>query len=242
MPEAAQLRRLGFLTRALASPPPPPGTDSPSRAIAVPSSAAAVAADIEARGAALGIKFYLFCWTDLFGTLRSKLVPHSAVASIAEDGAGFAGFAAWMDMSPADGDVLALPGAPRQDSPAVCSTDARPLPADPDFLLFVIIVYYLLTFVICYFLLPADPDSFIQLPWKKEVAWLACDPYKAGAAIAQAPRNVLKAQRTKLRETHGYTLKTGVELEFFLLARQTGRCLTLVASHLLGRHRCLCWP
>eukprot|EP01048_Picozoa_sp_COSAG05_P029149 COSAG05_NODE_9433_length_623_cov_2.066794_1_plen_33_part_10 len=29
--------------------------------------------------------------------------------SIATGGAGFAGFAAWMDMSPADGDVLCIP-------------------------------------------------------------------------------------------------------------------------------------
>ena len=61
---------------------------------------------IAEKGAQLGIQFYLFCFTDLFGVLRSKLVPASAVLDIASGGAGFAGFAAYMDMSPADGDVL----------------------------------------------------------------------------------------------------------------------------------------
>ena len=60
-------------------------------------------------GEALGIEFYLFSWSDLFGIDRSKLVPASAVRDIATGGAGFAGFAAYMDMSPADGDVLCLP-------------------------------------------------------------------------------------------------------------------------------------
>jgi glutamine synthetase len=61
-----------------------------------------------------------------------------------------------------------------------------------------------------------DPDSFTQLPWKKEVAWLACDPFHAGHEIDQAPRNVLRKQRARLLE-QGQIFKTGVELEFFLL-------------------------
>jgi glutamine synthetase len=40
---------------------------------------------------------------------RAKLVPASAVAALAEGGAGFAGFAAWLHLTPADPDVLALP-------------------------------------------------------------------------------------------------------------------------------------
>ena len=39
---------------------------------------------------------------------RAKLGPASAVAAMAASGAGFAGFAAWLDLSPADGDVMAM--------------------------------------------------------------------------------------------------------------------------------------
>lgn len=56
-----------------------------------------------------GIKFFLIAYTDLFGTLRAKLVPASAIDVMAKDGAGFAGFATWLDMTPADPDMLALP-------------------------------------------------------------------------------------------------------------------------------------
>lgn len=57
----------------------------------------------------LQLKFLLISFTDLFGIQRAKLVPASAVAGMAQDGAGFAGFAAWLDLSPADGDVMAIP-------------------------------------------------------------------------------------------------------------------------------------
>ena len=56
-----------------------------------------------------GSRFLLFSFTDLFGVQRAKLVPLSAVAAMSEGGAGFAGFAAWLDLSPADGDVMAIP-------------------------------------------------------------------------------------------------------------------------------------
>lgn len=56
-----------------------------------------------------GIRFFLIAYTDLFGILRAKLVPASAIDVMAEEGAGFAGFATWFDMSPADPDVLAIP-------------------------------------------------------------------------------------------------------------------------------------
>ena len=56
-----------------------------------------------------GIRFFLIAYTDLFGILRAKLVPASAIDGMAEDGAGFAGFATWFDMTPADPDVLAVP-------------------------------------------------------------------------------------------------------------------------------------
>ena len=52
-------------------------------------------------------------FVDVFGAQRSKLVPASRVAEMATDGAGFAGFAAWLDQDPSSGDVLAMPDASR---------------------------------------------------------------------------------------------------------------------------------
>ena len=51
----------------------------------------------------------LFIIVDLFGNLRSKLVPTRAIDGMQEDGAGFAGFAAWLDMTPAHPDMFAIP-------------------------------------------------------------------------------------------------------------------------------------
>jgi glutamine synthetase len=118
-----------------------------------------------------GIKYFLISYVDLFGTLRAKLAPAAAITDMAKDGAGFAGFASWLDMTPADPDVLAIP----------------------------------------------DPNSLIQLPWKKEVGWLAADPYMNGKLVEQAPRNILKRMIAKAAD-QGLTLKTGVECEFFLLS------------------------
>jgi glutamine synthetase len=55
------------------------------------------------------IKYFLISFVDLFGVLRSKLVPARAIKDMQKNGAGFAGFAAWLDMSPADGDMFAIP-------------------------------------------------------------------------------------------------------------------------------------
>ena len=55
------------------------------------------------------IKYFLISFVDLFGVLRSKLVPARAIGAMQKEGAGFAGFAAWLDMSPADGDMFAIP-------------------------------------------------------------------------------------------------------------------------------------
>jgi glutamine synthetase type III len=55
------------------------------------------------------IRYFLISFVDLFGTMRAKLVPASAIDDVAEAGAGFAGFAAWFDMSPADPDILVMP-------------------------------------------------------------------------------------------------------------------------------------
>ena len=55
------------------------------------------------------IKFFLFNFTDLFGTQRAKLVPAQAAAKMQKAGAGFAGFATWLDQTPAHPDLLVMP-------------------------------------------------------------------------------------------------------------------------------------
>jgi glutamate---methylamine ligase len=129
-----------------------------------------MATDLAAAATERGIKYFLISYTDLFGTQRAKLVPAAAIKGMSKSGAGFAGFATWLDMTPADPDLFAIP----------------------------------------------DPDSLIQLPWKKEVAWLAADPYLNGKPVAHAPRNVLKKIAAKAKR-QGYVMKTGVECEYFLL-------------------------
>ena len=129
-----------------------------------------MAIDLAAVARKRGIRYFLISYTDLFGSQRAKLVPASAIASMAKNGAGFAGFATWLDMSPADPDLFAVP----------------------------------------------DPDSLVQLPWKPEVGWLAADLVMAGEPVAQAPRNVLKAQIAQAAKG-GMTMKSGVECEFFLV-------------------------
>ena len=128
------------------------------------------AGEIHAKGTQAGVKYFLFNFVDLFGVSRSKMVPAEAVEDLAAGGAGFAGFAAWLDMTPAYADVLVLP----------------------------------------------DPDSMIVLPWNKEVAWLACNPMIDGAEVAQAPRNVLRAQNRALAAM-GLHLITGVETEWHVI-------------------------
>jgi glutamine synthetase type III len=56
-----------------------------------------------------GIKHFLVSFVDLFGVMRAKLVPAAAIAQMQKTGAGFAGFATWLDMTPADSDLFALP-------------------------------------------------------------------------------------------------------------------------------------
>jgi glutamate---methylamine ligase len=55
-----------------------------------------------------GIRYFLVSFTDLRGCQRAKLVPSAAIDRIAAEGAGFAGFASWLDMTPADPDMLAM--------------------------------------------------------------------------------------------------------------------------------------
>ncbi|ARJ47634.1 type III glutamate--ammonia ligase [Candidatus Pelagibacter sp. RS39] len=117
------------------------------------------------------IKYFLISFVDLFGVLRSKLVPAHAIKEMQEIGAGFAGFAAWLDMTPADSDMFGIP----------------------------------------------DPDSLIQLPWNKEVGWLASDLWMNGKPVDASPRVMLKKQIKKLSK-QGLTMKSGVECEYFLIS------------------------
>jgi glutamine synthetase len=55
------------------------------------------------------IKYFLISFTDLLGSQRAKLVPAEAIGAMAKNGAGFAGFATWLDMTPADPDMFAIP-------------------------------------------------------------------------------------------------------------------------------------
>ena len=65
--------------------------------------------DLAAFAAENGVKYFMISFTDLFGGQRAKLVPAQAIADMQEDGAGFAGFATWLDMTPAHPDMLAVP-------------------------------------------------------------------------------------------------------------------------------------
>ena len=55
------------------------------------------------------IKYFLINFTDLNGAQRSKLVPSSAIAEMESEGAGFAGFATYLDMTPAYPDMFSIP-------------------------------------------------------------------------------------------------------------------------------------
>lgn len=55
------------------------------------------------------IDYFLFNFTDLFGTQRAKLVPAAAAGGMQKSGAGFAGFAAWLDFTPAHPDMFVKP-------------------------------------------------------------------------------------------------------------------------------------
>ena len=118
------------------------------------------------------IKYFLISFVDLFGVLRSKLVPTEAIKEMQKNGAGFAGFATWLDMTPADADMFAIP----------------------------------------------DPDSLIQLPWNKEVGWLASDLWMNGKPVEASPRVMLKKQINELSK-HGFIMKSGVECEYFLTSQ-----------------------
>jgi glutamine synthetase type III len=56
-----------------------------------------------------GVKYFMVSYTDLFGGQRAKLVPAQAIAEMSVDGAGFAGFATWLDLTAAHPDMMAVP-------------------------------------------------------------------------------------------------------------------------------------
>ena len=117
------------------------------------------------------IKYFLISFVDLFGVLRSKLVPTRAISDMQKNGAGFAGFATWLDMTPADTDMFAIP----------------------------------------------DPDSLVQIPWNKDIGWLASDLWMNGKPVDASPRIMLKKQIKELSKKN-LEMKSGVECEFFLIS------------------------
>ena len=78
--------------------------------------------DLAEKAKELGLKYFLISYTDLFGAQRAKLVPAAAIAGMQKNGAGFAGFATWLDLSPADSDMFAIPDP----------TTLTPLPWKPE--------------------------------------------------------------------------------------------------------------
>ena len=70
-----------------------------------------MATDLSAAAKKRGIKYFLISYTDLYGTQRAKLVPAAAIGGMQKNGAGFAGFATWLDMTPAHPDLFAVPDA-----------------------------------------------------------------------------------------------------------------------------------
>ena len=67
--------------------------------------------DLAAFAREKSVKYFMISYTDLFGGQRAKLVPAAAIADMQKEGAGFAGFATWLDLTPAHPDMLAVPDA-----------------------------------------------------------------------------------------------------------------------------------
>jgi glutamine synthetase len=62
----------------------------------------------------------------------------------------------------------------------------------------------------------ADPATAVPLPWMPGVARVVADGWVDGQPFEACPRQVLKRALARLRE-RGWTLRTGIEPEFFLL-------------------------
>ena len=67
--------------------------------------------DLAGWAKANAIRYFLIGYTDLFGAQRAKLAPAAAIADMQAGGAGFAGFASWLDLTPAHPDLFAFPDA-----------------------------------------------------------------------------------------------------------------------------------
>ena len=67
--------------------------------------------DLEAFSKERKVKYFMISFTDIFGSQRAKLVPAEAIKEMQEEGAGFAGFAAYLDLTPAHPDMFAKPDA-----------------------------------------------------------------------------------------------------------------------------------
>ena len=119
------------------------------------------------------VKYFMISYTDLFGGQRAKLVPTQAINEMQYEGAGFAGFSTYLDLTPAHPDMLAIP----------------------------------------------DTNAVIQLPWKRDVAWVPGNLMMNGVTVDQAPRNVLNTLINRAA-SEGLHVKTGIEAEFFLLTQQ----------------------
>ena len=101
--------------------------------------------DLAAYAETNGIRYFMISYTDLFGAQRAKLVPAAAIAGMQRDGAGFAGFATYLDMTPAHPDLFAVPDASavirlpwKRDVawvPADCVMEDRPVEQAPRVLL-----------------------------------------------------------------------------------------------------------
>jgi glutamine synthetase len=65
--------------------------------------------DLSSAAKERGIRYFLISYVDLFGALRAKLVPAAAIGAMQADGAGFAGFATHLDLTPAHPDMFAVP-------------------------------------------------------------------------------------------------------------------------------------
>ena len=119
------------------------------------------------------VKYFMISYTDLFGGQRAKLVPTQAINEMQYEGAGFAGFSTYLDLTPAHPDMLAIP----------------------------------------------DTNAVIQLPWKRDVAWVPGNLMMNGATVDQAQRYVLNTLINRAA-SEGLHVKTGIEAEFFLLTQQ----------------------
>lgn len=65
----------------------------------------------------------------------------------------------------------------------------------------------------------ADPRTYTPLPWRPDVARLACDLHVEGEEWPYCPRTILRRQLARARAL-GFEFKIGIELEYFLVRRR----------------------